>query len=139
MNQNPDRGRDEQRAKVNSRLARLIMVSIALSSPAHAASARVFEGTYVWGAEVNTFSPCGRGDKEWWVIGSDEVIDQLKTATERLTTEPYEGLYLRVTGGYAGPATEETGGSFSTQYEGLFRISKVWSIRKTSKSDCQKR
>lgn len=137
MNHDSDRGRGERRAKVKGRLVGLVMVAMSLSCPAQAAPDRLYEGTYVWGAEVNSFSPCGSGDKAFWVVGSEEAIDQLKAATERLIKKPYGGLYVRVTGGYAGPVSDEDG--FAAQYDGLFEINKVWSIRKTSKTDCQKR
>lgn len=97
---------------------------------------RVYEGIYTWGAEVETFSPCGTG-KEWWVRTDDALSHQLSSAHGNLTSEPYEGIYVRVTGFYAGPADEDTDGSFAIQYEGLFRITRVLSIRKHSDLDCK--
>ncbi len=98
---------------------------------------RVFDGVYTWGAEVETFSPRGSGEKQWWVLTGMDMRQQLSVAHQRLTTEPYEGIYVKVSGYYAGPATEEKGGPFSLQYEGLFEITKVWLTRKRSTSDCR--
>lgn len=111
----------------------LIMVLILDSA---CTSERVYEGIYTWGAEVETFSPCGTG-KDWWVITEETLSHQLSSAHRNLTSEPYEGIYVRVIGFYAGPADEDTAGYFATQYEGLFRINKVLSIRKQSASDCK--
>jgi hypothetical protein len=112
---------------------------MAACAPVHLACApnRIYEGIYTWGAEVETFSPCGTGGKEWWVSTTEPIWEQLRNDTMRLTTEPYEGIYVKVTGNYAGPATEETGGAFSTQYEGLFKVTKVWLTRKTADADCK--
>ena len=95
---------------------------------------RVYEGVYTWGAEVDTFSPCGTG-KDWWVRTDEALSHQLSSAHENLTSEPYEGIYVRVTGFYDGPSSEDTG--FAAQYEGFFRITRVLSISKQSASDCK--
>lgn len=113
-----------------------MVIAASLAQPAFAASDRLFEGVYTWGHEVETFSPCGSKGKRWWVVASEPLLEKLRDATLRLTTSAYEGIYVRVTGDYAGPATEETGGAFSMQYEGLFEVTTVWFTRKLSASDC---
>jgi len=116
---------------------RLFAISPLVLLSACASQSRIYDGVYTWGAEVETFSPCGTGEKQWWVLTGMDMERQLSVAHERLTTEPYEGIYVKVSGYYAGPATEEKGGPFSLQYEGLFEITKVWSTRKRSTSDCR--
>ncbi|HEX9461592.1 MAG TPA: hypothetical protein VGB82_03250 [Alphaproteobacteria bacterium] len=93
-----------------------------------------FSGIYTWGAEVETFSPCG-SNKEYWVRASDAATNDLSKAHQRLTTRPYEGIYVDVVGFYAGPTSDEYG--FEGQYEGLFDIEKVTVTRKSGPSDCK--
>ena len=98
---------------------------------------KTYEGLYVFSSEAEIFSPCGSGGRAWWVIASEPIWLELRDTTLRLTSEPYEGIYVQVRGFYAGPATEETGGAFSTQYEGLFRVTKLVSARESRESDCK--
>jgi len=93
-----------------------------------------YAGFFTWGAEVETFSPCG-SHKEYWVRASDAVIDRLSKAHQQLTTKPYEGIFVEVIGAYAGPTSSEYG--FEGQYEGLFRIDKVLLARKAEALDCK--
>ena len=100
-----------------------------------ASPSMVYDGVYIWGAEVSTFSPCGT-DKDWWVLANDSIERQLREAHERLTTMPYEGIFVEVDGSYAGAATAEAGGGFATQYDGLFRIANVRALRKRDAASC---
>jgi len=108
----------------------------ALPLAARAASEAVYEGHYVWGAEVETFAPCGTGGKAWWVIADEPDWVKLRDTHQGLTTEPYEEIYVRVIGDYAGEATEERSGAFSLQYDGLFRVDQLLLARKRSAADC---
>ncbi len=96
----------------------------------------VHDGVYIWGAEVETFSPCGT-DKTWWVLTSEPLWLQLRDAHQALTTRPYEGIFAEVSGYYDGPASQEAGGGFATQYDGLFRITAVRFTRSRADSDCK--
>ena len=113
----------------------ILVVALTLGSAC--TSQRVYEGVYTWGAEVETFSPCGTGSKEWWVITDEMLSHQLSSAHENLTSKPYEGIYVRVSGFYDGSANEAAG-AFAAQYEGLFRINDVLFARKGSTSDCNR-
>jgi hypothetical protein len=95
----------------------------------------VYDGIYTWGAEVDVFSPCGT-NQTYWVITSDPLRHELSGAHQQLTSKPYEGIFAEVTGFYAGPAIEEKGGAFSTQYDGLFQVTNVSFTRKRSSLDC---
>ena len=110
----------------------LASVLAACASP----NERVYEGTYTWGAEVEVFSSC-RSGKTWWVSTSEPIWLALRDATQRLTSEPYEGIYVSVRGYYEGPASKERGGAFSTQYDGLFQVTSLLSARKSVAADCK--
>ncbi len=113
----------------------ILVAALALCSACTSES--IYEGVYTWGAEVETFSPCGTGGKAWWVITDEVLSHQLSSAHGNLTTKPYEGIYVRVSGFYDGPPNEAAG-AFAAQYEGLFRINKVLFIGKRSALDCKR-
>jgi hypothetical protein len=95
----------------------------------------IYEGVYTWGAEVEVFTPRG-SQKGYWVLTTEPLWLRLSMAHQELTTQPYEGIFVQVLGYYDGPATEERGGAFAEQYEGLFQIVELREARKTSASDC---
>src|SRR5262249_43373084 len=109
---------------------------LAAALSACASQPQIYDGIYTWGPEVETFSPCGTGEKQWWVLTSEDLWIKLRDAHQDLAGDTYEGIFVEVMGYYAGPATEERGGPFSIQYEGLFQITKVLFTRKRSTSDC---
>lgn len=111
-------------------------VALALLLSACATPSAVFDGVYVWGAEVETFTACG-SDKEWWVLADEPTWLQLRDAHQALTVKPYEGIAVQVSGYYAGPATQEAGGGFATQYDGLFRVTKLLATRKRDDAACK--
>ena len=108
-----------------------------LSQPAMAAQEKAYKGTWRFGSEEETFSPCGTHGKEWWVITSEDNWNALRDASGRLNATLEDGIFLEVRGFYDGPATEEKSGAFSTQYEGVFRITKIVSARKRANQDCR--
>ncbi len=95
----------------------------------------IYDGVYIWGAEVETFTACG-SDQEWWVLANESIWLRLRDAHQALTTQPYEGIHVLVSGYYDGPATEERGGGFATEYDGLFRVTEVLATRKRDDSGC---
>ncbi len=75
-------------------------------------------------------------DKTWWVLTTEPLWLQLRDAHQTLTMGNYEGIFAEVFGYYDGPATEERGGGFATQYDGLFRVTAVLATRKSDDSGC---
>jgi len=104
---------------------------------AFAAQEKAYDGIYRFGPEVETISPCGTGDKEWWVITTDENWEALRAAGAKFMTNIDSGFFVKVLGFYDGPATEEKSGAFSTQYEGVFKVTKIITARKRTAQDCK--
>jgi len=115
----------------------VLTLTILLSQPAVAAPEKTFRGVWRFGSEEETFSPCGTHGKEWWVMTSEANWNALRDASGRLNATLESGIFLEVRGFYDGAATEEKSGTFSTQFEGVFRITRIIAARKRSKQDCK--
>jgi hypothetical protein len=109
-------------------MKRILLVNILLLPvmTAGATCDRLYTGLYRWGAEVNTFQPCG-SDTDSWVSASTWILGPLKAYLQQHTGRPYQPVYIEMRGHLL---DEETGG-FASQYDGLVRISEV--IRKDTK------
>ncbi len=81
---------------------------------------RVYSGLYYWGAEVNTFQPCG-SKHTYWVSASSWVLGPLKQFLQANTCEPYQPIYIEMRGHLLDEKTD----GFASQYDGLIRISEV--------------
>jgi hypothetical protein len=92
-------------------------------------------GHYTWGHEVNTFQPCST-DKVYWVSAAGPTMEGLKRSHRELTTQPYESVFVRVSGKSATvPASYRDG--FAGDYDGVFIIEEVYEIRRRRDSDCK--
>ena len=120
------------RSRINPALIGLMLPLLFACS----AQPMVYQGFYVWGPDVDEFSPCG-SDKTYWVVTSEALGNRLVDAHEAGRTEPYQGLFVEVRGFYAGPPNEERGGAFADQYDGLFEITEVRTMRRIMASDCK--
>jgi hypothetical protein len=94
--------------------------------------APVIEGRYVWGAEVESFRPCG-DSLTYWVAAAEPVWQQLRAEHQALTSEPYQPVFVRVHGS---PSDEPRDG-FALDYDGLFRIDSVVSVSATIPAACE--
>ncbi|MCW8935150.1 MAG: hypothetical protein OQK98_10535 [Gammaproteobacteria bacterium] len=88
-------------------------------------------GYYVYGVEVNVFQPCNKKDT-YWVTGSEKLLSHLVNTHEKLTTKPYENIFIKFTGSYSAKALD----GFAIDYEGQVKIDKVLELRKVSAGDC---
>jgi hypothetical protein len=88
-------------------------------------------GSYVWGAEVNSFKPCG-SDSVFWVLAPPDLLMRLRTAHDSLTTRPYERIYIRVKGHRS---SEKTDG-FAGETSGYFQITDILEIRRLIPGEC---
>ena len=95
----------------------------------------VYDGVYVWTADVETFTPCRT--QSTWMITTQPASSRLPTAYRELTTEPFEGIFVQLVGRYAGSGIEEKGEAFGEQYDGLFEITEVQSIQKAIPPGCE--
>lgn len=81
---------------------------------------RFYVGLYYWGAEVNTFQPCG-SKHTYWVSASSWVLSPLKQYLQTNASEPYRAVYIEMRGHLLDEKTD----GFASQYDGLIRISEV--------------
>ncbi len=90
-------------------------------------------GLYVWGAEVETFQPCG-SDSVYWVLSSPAVLQQLRKMHQSLTTRPYAPIYVRV----RGARSDQKPDGFAEQYYGYYRITRVMEMHRVMPSECKR-
>lgn len=100
--------------------------------PAASAELNAHQGHYIYGHEVNSFQPCGR-TAEFWVVGADKLLEELKAQYRQLTSKRYEEVYVEFNGTVEGKADD----GFATDYDGLIHIEDLILIRRKSKDDCE--
>ena len=103
-----------------------------LDTGERAESARVVEGRYVWGAEVESLRPCG-DSLTYWVTAAEPVGRKLRAEHQALTTEPYQPVFVRV----LGALSDEPRDGFALDYDGLFRIDSVVSVSAAIPAACE--
>ena len=94
----------------------------------------VLEGHYIWGVEVNTFQPCG-SDLIYWVDAADTLQFHLTREHERLTSEPYEAVFVRLSGS-VGEVPSLYRDTFPGDYDGMITIDRLDEIRAATPDDC---
>jgi putative lipoprotein len=112
-------------------LAAALSGAALLASYSCQTSYRQHRGFYVFGHEVRTFQPCGSRDV-YWVRASNEISRRLRDEHQRMTTKPYEEVYVEVTG----RLTEKAKEGFAVQYDGQIIIDDVSLIRSKKERDC---
>lgn len=105
----------------------LFLLLIAASS----ARADVLEGLYVFSELGNEFSPCNEG-RLLYVTGDGAVLEQLRSAYERVTTVPYESVYVWL----KGKGEKTAGADLSADYDGSFRVEELRLLRRRIPEDC---
>ncbi len=112
-----------------------LLFAVALFLPAcHLAvdkQTNIIHGTYVYGHEVNTFKKCG-SNKVLWVIGDNFILHDLEEKYYKLTSHPYEEVYLELDATFLPRATD----GFAMDYDGQINITKIFFMRKKLKVDC---
>ena len=88
-------------------------------------------GSYVWGAEVNSFKPCD-SDSIFWVLAPPDLLTRLRTAHESLTARPYERIYIRVRGHKSSQKTD----GFAEETSGYFQITDILEMRRLVPGEC---
>jgi hypothetical protein len=93
-----------------------------------------FKGHYIWGHEVNTFTPCN-DQKTYWVNGSQNVLKNLEDQYKGLTKTPYEKTFAVITGKISPKDANSDG--FDSDYDGLINIDSIDSMSTSSDADCK--
>jgi hypothetical protein len=94
---------------------------------------QTYSGHYVYGAEVETFQPCG-SERTYWVRGSIKVLGELRTVHGQLTQEPYEKIYVELRGSIGPRATE----GLPADFDGQLMVEAVGAARVAGPQDCGK-
>ena len=88
-------------------------------------------GHFIWGAEVNVFSPCG-SDQEYWVVADSATHSALRTQYLAFGLPPYEAVFVSVRG-EMGPVLDC---GFCDQYDGSFRVEDLMTMESPGPEDC---
>ncbi|QSX77944.1 hypothetical protein [Agrilutibacter solisilvae] len=94
-------------------------------------------GHYTWGAEVETFRPCG-STQSFWVIGDKVLLQPLRDRSAALAKtrgKPYQPVYIEASGASEGKATD----GFAADYDGVYRLAAVQAAKDVSPADCKAR
>jgi hypothetical protein len=92
-------------------------------------------GHYTWGAEVETFRPCG-ARQTFWVVGDKALLQPLRARSAELARvrgKPYQPVYLEAAGVQEGKATD----GFAADYDAVYRLLAVRSASDASPADCE--
>ena len=89
-------------------------------------------GHYIFGLEVNVFSPCG-SDLEHWVEAEPEILKSLTDQYWAFDLPPYEAVFVEFRGEF-GPVLDC---GFCEVYDGSFRITEVLAVRLLGPEDCE--
>jgi hypothetical protein len=104
--------------------------------PGDAASTSTIDGHYVFGAEVNTFSPCATNNA-YWVIGDSAKTASLRAAYIEWSTathaEPYAPMFARLHGSISSGPLD----GFAEAYDGLFTVEAIALMRGIEEGDCR--
>jgi hypothetical protein len=93
------------------------------------------DGYYVYGHEVNTFTPCA-SDSTYWVVGDDRTPDSLRVTyfewSAANQAEPYAPMFARFRGHVA---SDELDG-FAEAYDGTFLVEEIVLLLGIEEDDC---
>ena len=110
-----------------------VALAIAVSVTASASDFDdVFSGRYYWGAEVNSFHPCGEATS-YWVSASSWVQAPLIELVKTQAKEPYQPVFVK----FRGHLLDEVRDGFAADYDGLIRISEILEMSAELPADCQ--
>jgi hypothetical protein len=96
-----------------------------------------FHGRFYWGAEVQSFHPCG-SKKAYWVDGEEKTLQSLRDRTEKLRerrSKPYQPIYIEAVGKIDTQSERE---GFAKDYDGLFNLRKVMRVSNVVPKECAK-
>ena len=89
-------------------------------------------GHYIYGHEVNSFKPCGHKDV-FWVLGPNEILDLMAETYSHHAANPYDEVYVKITGDYINKASD----GFAMDFDGQIQVKKIFFMKKKSNTDCK--
>jgi heat shock protein HslJ len=124
--------------KIQNRNTRLMGIALILwmsvyvnTSVYGGAETQRYRGYYVFGHEVRSFQPCG-SDQVYWVSADGAIWQKLRSEHKRLTTKPYEPIFIEVQGHVIGRAAE----GLAADYSGQIILKAVEVARAKQNNDC---
>ncbi|SRR6266436_271175 len=91
-------------------------------------------GRYYYGAEVESFHPCG-SQNAYWVVGEEQMLKPLRDRTDKLR-KPH-GAYPPIYVEFIGEVNEqEEREGFAESYDALFHLRQVVRVLNTVPKDC---
>ena len=107
-----------------------------LAAPGFAAETAT-RGRYYYGAEVESFHPCG-SNKAYWVVGEEEMLKPLRDRTDQLRKphRAYPPIYVEFFGEVDEKAKRE---GFAEDYDALFHVRKIVRVSNIAPKDCPMR
>ena len=82
------------------------------------------KGQYIFGHEVSSFKPCHQ-EKVYWLAGEETVVNQLQNDYQNLSLTTYQPAFLQAEGHF----THENLDGFALDYDGVFNIDKVLTLK----------
>jgi hypothetical protein len=88
-------------------------------------------GHYIWGAEVNVFSPCG-SDQEYWVDAAPDIVLALRERYMAFDLPPYTAVFVSLSG-EVGPVLDC---GFCEEYDGSFKVTEIIEMESPGPEEC---
>ena len=88
------------------------------------------QGFYVFGADRNSFQPCG-SEQRYWVEGDSDAVGSIQQAYLSIATQERQLIYASVVGNIGNSVQVPSG------HSGVFELSQLISLRLPTDSDCQ--
>jgi hypothetical protein len=110
------------------------LVEVANAGTDASAGTEQLRGLYTWGAEVETFQPCGSSQK-FWVVGDKSLLQSLRDRSAQLAQtrgKPYQPFYIEASAVSEGKATD----GFAMDYDAVYRLKAVHTVSETIPADC---
>lgn len=88
------------------------------------------QGFYVFGADRNSFQPCG-SEQRYWVEGESDAVGSIQQAYLSIATEERQLIHASLVGNIDDSLLAPTG------HSGVFELSQLIGLRLPTDSDCQ--
>lgn len=97
----------------------IVILTFLFASCTHSPQEQVYIGKYIWGAEVNSFTPCNSPSSYW--ASYNWAGMEMQSFYKKNSKTPYQPMYIE----FRGHLLNEKVDGFALNYDGLIRISEV--------------
>ena len=116
------------------RMILLAITTISVLASCTSTDRQKIRGSYVWGHETETFTPCG-SSQSLWVVGDVALLQPLRDIAaeqSQFKGQPYLPIYLEV----AGTIEPQASDGFAADYDGVLRITHVYASQSSLPNHC---